>query len=130
MALVALGVFSLWWAGFVGLAVVLVVGGLFGPLVAVPRRRLEGAEAKLAGAWVQVFGAWCGLAFFIMALVTWSYGNGMTSLHDNVAYFVLGVAVFLGFLGPGVGGAVGTLALVVYVHLGAKREQRHLATGH
>lgn len=126
MSFVTLGVYaSQWWWSVIGVGVLVVFAALGGLLVPPAQKALVPAQRKTASAALQAFGAVCGLEFFIMAIVSWTIGN--RTLYANNAYQALGLLLFLGLLGIGIGGAIGATARFVYVRDRARIESDHPA---
>lgn len=93
-----------WWPGAVAVGVLLVFAAIGGATIPGPLRSLAGGYRSTARAAVVMFSSWWGLAFFIMALVTWILGK--RAVGDNNAYLTLGLLIFLGFVGMGIQGAL------------------------
>ncbi len=109
------------WAvvgGGVGV-VFLATGGL---LVPPARKAVPSGWEKAASALLQFFGAFCTAEVLIMALIGWVVGN--RSYEHSVAYGVLGLLIFLGLLGIGVQGLLGTLVRFLYLRNQLLSEQR------
>jgi len=125
VALLTAGIYTLDWVwaavgGGVGV-VFLAVGGL---LVPPARKAVPGAWEKMAGALLQFFGAFCTAEVMIMALIGWVVGN--RSYNQSLGYQVLGILIFLGLLGIGVQGLIGTFVRFLYVRYRISSEQRSL----
>jgi len=101
-----------WWPGVVagGLLVVFLA---VGAAIPVTMRSLTGTFRRAARAALVMFSSWWGLAFFVMALVTWILGK--RSVGPNNAYLTLGLLIFLGFVGMGIQGAIAMTAWFVDV---------------
>ncbi len=113
MSFASLSVYTgTWWPGAVagGLLVVFLAAGRAIPAA---MRALSDAYRRTARAAVIMSSSWWGLAFFVMALVTWILGK--RSVGPNNAYLTLGLLIFLGLVGMGIQGAIATTAWFVHV---------------
>lgn len=138
MSFAVLAVYDLsWWPGVVAavlLALVVAAGAR-----AVPRalRPLTGGEARagrVAAVWTSSL--W-GLELFGMALITWGLGKRALSVAAGAGnpYQTLGLVIFLGFLGAGIGGFLATTAYFLYVRneaivVPARRDAERAAAEH
>lgn len=102
-----------WWPGVVAGAVLIVFLGIAGLVIPGPLRSLSGGYRRTARAAVIMFSSWWGLAFFIMALITWALGKRTVS--PNNAYLTLGLLIFLGLVGMGIQGVIAMTAWFVHV---------------
>lgn len=101
-----------WWPGVVAAALFVVFLAAAG---AIPRalKSMTDGYHRAGRAAAIMFSSWWGLAFFIMAMVTWSLGK--RSVGGNDAYLTLGLLIFLGLLGAGIQGAIAMTGWFVHV---------------
>ena len=123
ISLLTAGIYTLDWVwaavgGGTG-AIFLAAGGA---LVPPARKAVPGGWEKIASALLQFFGAFCTAEVLIMALIGWVVGN--RSYHGSLGYQVLGLLIFLGLLGIGVQGLLGTLGRFLYLRYRLQAEQR------
>ena len=118
MSFAALAVYDLtWWPGAVAGGVLVVFLAVSGAVIPGPLRALSGARRKTALAAVVMFSALWGALFFVMALITWILGKQAlpVSTGSGNGYLTLGLLIFLGLVGLGIGGVVATTAYFVAV---------------
>jgi hypothetical protein len=114
MALIAAGVhLSEWWLSVLGVVILGAFLALGGLLVPPARKAVPARDTNTALAAMGAFGGLLALEFFIMALVCWVVGN--RTLYLNNAYQALGLLIFLGLCGVGIGGAIGGVVMFTYV---------------
>ena len=101
-----------WWPGVVA-GVLLVVFLALGPVAPASMRSLSDPYRRTGRSALIAAGSWWGLLFFVMALITWILGK--RSVGPNNAYLTLGLLIFLGLVGIGIPGAIGTTAWFVHV---------------
>lgn len=102
-----------WWPGVVAGGILLLFLAISGAVIPGPLRSLSGGYRRTARAAVVMSSSWWGLAFFIMAMVTWILGKH--SVGANNAYLTLGLLIFLGLAGMGIQGVIATTAWFVHV---------------
>ncbi|MGP8058909.1 MAG: hypothetical protein ACLP9C_04665 [Acidimicrobiales bacterium] len=113
MSFVSLAVYELeWWWAVVGIAILVAFVALGGLLVPPSRKAVPEEDKQTEGALLQAFGAFCGLLFLIMALVTWILGARQVG---GLWYQILGLLIFLALIGIGIQGAVATMGRLFYV---------------
>lgn len=113
-----------WVWAVVGAGVGLVFLALGGLLVPPTRAVIPTRWTKAANGLLQFFGAFCTLEVMIMALIGWIVGN--RSYNHDLGYEVLGIFVFLGLLGVGIQGAIGTFFRFLYLRNQLIAEDRAL----
>jgi len=126
MSFISLGVYELeWWWAAVGVAILVAFVALGGLIVPSARKGVAEEDKKTEGALLQAFGAFCALLFLTMALVTWILGARHVSSNW---YQVLGLLIFLAFVGIGIQGALFTMGRLFYVWNNAKIDRQQAAT--
>jgi hypothetical protein len=125
VALLTAGIYTLDWVwAAVGGIVGIVFLGLGGLLVPPARKAVPDGWEKMAGALLQFFGAFCTAEVMIMAIIGWVVGN--RSYNQSLGYEVLGILLFLGLVGIGIQGLIGTFIRFLYVRYRILSEQRAL----
>lgn len=118
MSFATLGVYvdEYWPAGVAG-GVLIVFLAIARATIPGPLRALSGGQRKVARTAVAMFGSWWGLELFTMALLTWILGKRLLDITvgSSSAYLTLGLVIFLGFVGIGIGGALAMTAYFLYV---------------
>lgn len=110
MSFFALSAYSADWVwGVVGGGVLVVFLAAGGALIPPARRDVPEKDRKVSFWFMQFFGAFITAELLTAALIAWIMGN--RSHVDNTGYQVLGIFVFLGFLGLGLQGALATLSI-------------------
>lgn len=102
-----------WWPGVVAGGVLLLFLAIAGAVIPRSLRALSGGYRRTARAAVIMFSSWWGLAFFMMALITWVLGK--RAIGPNNAYLTLGLLIFLGLAGMGIQGVIAMTAWFVHV---------------
>lgn len=114
MSFATLGVYTdTWWPAVVAGGILLVFLAIGGAVIPGPLRSLSGGYRRTARAAVVMFSSFWGLAFFIMALITWIHGKQWVGANNG--YLTLGLLIFLGLAGMGIQGALATTGWFVYV---------------